>query len=265
MMVENMNLLSKFFVIISFLFFGSLVKAENIKLFIHVAGGEPHKYALSLKPVAQKSGDNLIIEIVPGVEFSGPIKAFKNEKGPALAIVSGTTLAKGIKEKKYKLEDYSTGNILFFSEIGLTCKKPCAFKSFEDVIGTTQKTLKIGASSVLSKGVVAELKKEGVKAIMIPYSGGWPEMVPDLMSGTLDLVSIVIADRKNDNIVQLSIPEKYGIQTKTWMVLLYKNIPQDKFLKWYNDEAFVSEMKIPKTIRETDYVKLLNETVKTIK
>jgi hypothetical protein len=99
---------------------------------------------------------------------------------------------------------------------------------------------------------------------MVPYVGGWPEQVSDLMSGTLDLISAIGADRKNDNIVQITIPEKYGIPTKTWMVILYKNMPQEKFLKMYNDETFVTEMKMPKNVRETNYLNLLNETVKNI-
>jgi hypothetical protein len=256
--------MNKILLSFSFLIFSGFSYAENIKLFLQDPGGEPHKYSLSLKSVAQKLRDNLIIEVSPGSEFSGVAKAFKNEKGPALAIISGTTLARGIKDKKYKIEDYSVGNILFFNEVGLACKKPCQFKTFEDIIGTTSKTLKIGSSSTISNNVVIELKKNGVKAIMVPYVGGWPEQVSDLMSGTLDLISVIGADRKNDNIVQITIPEKYGIPTKTWMVILYKNMPQEKFLKMYNDETFVTEMKMPKNVRETNYLNLLNETVKNI-
>jgi hypothetical protein len=258
-----MNPMNKILLSFFFLIFSSFSYAENIKFFIHTAGGEPHKYALALKPVAQKDGDNLIIEVTSGSEFSGVAKAFKNEKGPTIAIVSGTSLAKGIKNKKYKAEDYSFGKVLFFSDIGLVCKKPCQFKSFEDIIGNTRKTLKIAVSSAVSRNLFDEMRKSGVKSIAVPY-GGWSEILPDLMSGTLDLASVILVDRKNDNIEYIVVPEKYGIQTKTWLVILYKNIPEEKFLKWYNDNSFVESMKIPKNVRETNYINLLNETVKNI-
>jgi hypothetical protein len=254
--------MNKFFIFSFLIILSGLAQAENIKLFIHAAGGETHKYAIELKNVVQKTQDNLIIEVAAGIEMSGVARSFKNEKGPAMAIISGTTLAKGINEKKYNISDYSSGNILFFNEIGLTCKKPCQFKSFEDVIGNTEKVLKVGVSSSLSKQLGENIKKSGAKIVLISYSGGWPEMLPELMSGTLDLVSIINSDRKNDNIVQLTIPKKYGIQTETWMVLLYKNIPEEKFLKWYTDNSFVERMKMPKNVTETNYLKLLNETVK---
>jgi ABC-type amino acid transport substrate-binding protein len=259
-----MNLLIKNTIFVLLFFITGVSNAENIKLFIHASGSLPHKYALVLKPVAQKTGDNLIIEAVPGVDWSGVARSFKNEKGPAMAMMSGTTLAKGIKDGRYKIEDYTFGNILYYNQAGLICKKPCEFKSFEDVIGNTRKTLKIGVStSAVTKNLFEELKKSGVKAIMVPYAGG-SEALPDLMSGTLDLISAVLSDNKNENIEFIGVPKKYGIQTETWVVILYKNIPEQKFLKWYTDKDFVGEMKIPKNVTETNYLKLLNETVKNI-
>lgn len=246
------------------LLISSVVNAENIKLFIHSTGGEPQKYALSLKSAMQKDGVNLIIETSPGPEMSGVFKSFKNEKGPVFAIVSGTTLAKGIKTGKYKLEDYNVGSVLFFSEIGLSCKVPCQFKNFEDVIGTTDKKIKIGHATALTKNLVEELRKNGVKTVSVPYSGGWPEMSPDLMSGALDLIAIITVDRRNTNITTIKIPEKYGIQSQTWMAILYKNVPQQRFEKWYNDESFVKEMGISKTTRDTNYGILLKKTVENI-
>ena len=250
----------KLFLLTIFMVFANLANAQNIKLYVHGLLSEPHRFALALKSVAEKDGHNISIQAAPGKEFLGVTNQFSKDKEPSIAIISGPALTKHIKDKKANKDDFSKGFIVTYNTVGLTCKKPCKYKSFEDILGNTESKIKIGVTTQLSRDVGQALKDSGVKSILVPYNS-WNEASPDLMSNSIDLFSGLLTDRRNDNIEFVTIPEKYGIRTSTWMAVVYKNIPDERFQKWYNDESFVKQIPITPRVKNSNYQKVLNEEI----
>jgi hypothetical protein len=254
-----MNKIKIFLLAISMVF-ANLANAETIKIYVNALSSEPHRFALAMKPAMEKDGYTVSIQAAPGKEFLGVINQFARDKEPSISIFSGTSLAKHIKEKKANKEDFSKGFVVSHNTIALTCKKPCKYKSFEDVLGNTDSKIKIGVSTPLSRDIGQAIKESGAKAILVPYNG-WSEASTDLMSNSIDLFSGLLTNRKNDNIEFITIPDKYGIRTTTWMAMSYKNIPDDKVQKWYNDEYFVAQALITSKVKTSNYLKTLNEEI----
>lgn len=249
-----MKMIGKF--LAAMLFCSPVFASDTIKFFIPNAASEYHRYSLLLKSAAEKNDKKIIIKAAPGKENLGVLREFINERGPAVAFVSMSTVASHVVNNKFKKEDFLDGFILSEARLAITCTAECGgIKIFNDLIDNTNRTFRVATTSVISNLIAKQVKDSGVKMIVVPYSS-WPEIAPDMLSNTIDF-SVNININRGDKFKIIEVPLEFA-DTRTHNGIFFKNISENEVREWLKDPAVIKNLPYPDTIKNINFKTTFN-------